>query len=208
MTASLADLAIATAWGLSRQSVGEYVAAHRSLYRTILELQSGWTFVDGSKSWRKATLLTRQLEPDVAVSIIHLVRDPRGFAVSARRHDREDLRESAWVWRHLHRRFASLQAIASSYHLVRYEDLCAQPEAEMTELLRFLGLEPQRLVKAPENPAKHHIIGNQMVRTFAGDVSCDEGWRHELSTAEQRMVLNSAGPLASQFGYGSAQGPS
>lgn len=129
------------------------------------------------------------------------MRDPRGFALSQRRHGRaSDLLESAWVWNDLHRRMQSLSAVAP-YHLLRYEDLALNPHSEMQTLCEFLGVEPEDVVEAPRFPGKHHIIGNAMARDFAGDVSLDTRWRTELKPTEQRAVLAAAGSFAAQLGY-------
>ena len=67
--------------------------------------------------------------------------------------------------------------------------------------MRTLEVEPEDVVTAPQHPHKHHILGNQMFRTFSGDVRLDERWREELTPAEQRSVFNSAGPLVERLGY-------
>jgi hypothetical protein len=143
-------------------------------------------------------LLARELAAEVKV--IHVARDPRGFAASYRHHSGADPTETALLWAHFHGRMESLQSVAP-YQLIRYEDLCAQPEEEMRRLFRFLEVEPEAVVSAPKYPHKHHILGNQMLRTFSGDVRLDERWHDELTPAERRSVLESAGVLAERLGY-------
>jgi hypothetical protein len=200
--AKLADIAVQAAWRLRRRPVEDFVRSYRSFYELVLDMHGTSTFVDGYKSWRKAALLGRELQPANDVRIIHLVRDPRGFEASRRRHlqTSSDPRESAWLWADLHRRMESLRTVAP-YRLLRYEDLALRPDAEMRKLFQFLGVEPESVVAAPKYPAKHHIVGNDMVRGFSGSVSPDTRWRDELSTADQRTVLASAGPLAARLGY-------
>jgi Sulfotransferase domain len=200
----LVDLAAPAAWRLRRRSLLDFVGAYESFYRRILEIHGTSTFVDGYKSWRKAALLSQELQPANDVKIIHLVRDPRGFAASRRRHaDADDLRESAWIWADLHHRMESLRQ-AAPYYLIRYEDLSARPDFEMRALLQFLQVEPETVVSPPRYPRKHHVLGNQMLRTFSGRVALDERWRTELSTDEQGTVLRCAGGLADRLGYGDA----
>ncbi len=199
--AKTADLTAPAAWHLRPQLVDDFVRTNRSLYELVLDLQGTSVFVDGHKSWRKAALLGRELRHSDDVRIIHLVRDPRGFALSQRRHGRaSDLLESAWVWNDLHRRMQSLSAVAP-YHLLRYEDLALNPHSEVQRLFEFLGVDPENVVEGPRFPSKHHIIGNAMVRDFAGDVRLDTRWRTELKPTEQRAVLAAAGSFAAQLGY-------
>ena len=197
----LADLATPPVWRLRKRSVADFVGTYRSFYQLVLDMHGTSTFVDGFKSWRKVALLARELQPASRVRIIHLVRDPRGFVASRRRHAHaEDLRESAWLWADLHHRMELVRESAP-YRLLKYEDLCAQPEIEMRALFRFLDVEPESVISAPKYPHKHHILGNQMLRTFSGSVALDERWRAELSPAEQRTVLGCAGEMADRLGY-------
>jgi len=104
------------------------------------------------------------------------------------------------MWRDLHTRMRSLKMVAP-YHLLRYEDLAVRPEGEMRNVFEFLGVEPQRVVDAPRYPAKHHVVGNEIARSFAGDIKLDTRWRTELSAREQQAVLAAAGPFAAELGY-------
>jgi len=196
----LVDVVTPFVWRLHHRPVEQFVDAYRSFYGVVTSLHRTSTFVDGAKSWRKVRLLARELQLKDEVSIVHLTRDPRGFAASSRRHLGAGARDSALLWGHLHRRIESLSALASYYRL-RYEDLAADPEDWIQDLLRFLGLSPEPLVQAPRSPEKHHILGSQMLRTFTGEVTLDERWRVSFTDEEQAAVLHAAGPLAETYGY-------
>jgi hypothetical protein len=196
-----ADRIIEPLWQLRPGLVHDFVDVYRSVYKLTLELQGTSVFVDGSKNWRTARLFVREFGPDANVNIIHLVRDPRGFALSQRtRGLGRDLRAAAWLWADLHRRMQALEN-AAPYRVVRYEDLCTQPEAELQSLFTSLGLEPEGVVGRTQHPAKNHLVGNPMRKAFDGTVRLDDRWRTELSDAEQRAVLRHAGDLATRFGY-------
>lgn len=196
------DAAAPAVWVARSRSVDAFVAQHLALYRVVLELHGTTVFVDGFKTSRRVALLARALGPTHDVSILHLVRDPRGFAASRRRHISADadVRESAWLWADIHQRIESLRSIAP-YRLLRYEDLASRPEATASDLFEYLGLEPEPVVVAPRYPAKHHIVGNPMARDFAGDVSLDTRWQTELTRVEQDAVLAAAGTFATAMGY-------
>jgi Sulfotransferase domain len=197
----VADALAQAAWRVRPGAARDFAATYVDFYRLVMDLQGTSMFVDGFKSWRRAALLADELESSAEVKIVHLVRDPRGFAVSRRTNDSsQDPREAAWLWADLHARMHGLRR-STPYYLLRYEDLCAQPETQMRALLEFLGLDSEPVVAAPRFPDKHHLIGNRMLQTFAGEVRLDERWRTELPMLEQRQVLASAGDLAERFGY-------
>lgn len=199
--ATCADRIIEPLWKLRPRQLREFVDLYRSLYTLTLELQGTSIFVDGSKNWRTARLLARELGPSARVNIIHLVRDPRGFALSQRtRGASRNLTTASWLWADLHRRIETLQHVAP-YRVLRYEDLCAQPDVELRQLFEWLGVAPESGVAQTLDPAKNHLIGNPMRKRFDGTVQLDERWRTELSDAEQRTVLRHAGELAARFGY-------
>jgi Sulfotransferase family len=194
------DLGAPITWRLRPGLVGDFATLYRSLYRLVLDAHGTSLFVDGSKSWRRAAVLTRALQREADVKIVHLVRDPRGFALSCRTHAGAPLAESAWLWSDLHSRMRSLQALAP-YLVIRYEDLCADPQAELERLFDFLRVAPEPVVTAPRYAGKHHLIGNNMLRSFDGQVKLDTRWRDELSFPEQRTVLDFAGEFAELMGY-------
>jgi hypothetical protein len=94
----------------------------------------------------------------------------------------------------------SLRALAP-YLPLRYEDLCSDPETELARLFEFLQIGPESVVTAPRYAEKHHLIGNNMLRTFDGRIELDTRWRAEMSVAEQRTVLDCAGEFARRMGY-------
>lgn len=199
--AACADRIVEPLWRRRPRYVDDFVELYRSFYNLTLDLQGTSVFVDGSKNWRTVRLLTQGLGEDAHVKIIHLVRDPRGYAVSQRgRGLGRDLRAVGWQWADLHRRIQAFEQ-AAPYHVMRYEDLCAQPEAELREVLTSLELTPEDVIAAHLPPAKNHLIGNKMRKSFDGTVRLDERWRTELSDAEQRTVLRHAGELATRLGY-------
>ena len=201
----LVDLGAPIAWRLRPEHVDDFAALYRSFYSLVLHAHGTSLFVDGSKSWRRAAVLTRTLRPEADIKIVHLVRDPCGFALSRRTHAGAPLRESAWLWSDLHGRMESLRALAP-YFLLRYEDLCSDPEVELPRLFEFLQVAPEDAVTAPKYAEKHHLIGNNMLRSFDGQVKLDTRWRAELSAAEQRTVLDGAGEFAARMGYAAAEG--
>lgn len=199
--AAMCDVTLPMVWRSGSRSVRAYVDSWRAFYEAVRDLHGTSIVVDGSKSSRKAQLMARELAADMDVRVIHLVRDPRGFAASWWHNNaRDDPRTLAAWWRAVHSRAADLQH-AMPYKLVRYCDLASDPDAVSRGLLAFLGVAPETVVAPPRYSHKHHVIGNNMLTTFDGNVRLDERWRTELSSSEQEAVLRRAGELAERWGY-------
>jgi hypothetical protein len=199
------DFGAPVAWRLRPEAVEHFTGLYRSFYRSVLDAHGTFLFVDGSKSWRRAALLARALQPTADIRIVHLVRDPRGFALSRWSHGDAPFRESGWLWSDLHGRMESLRTLAP-YLLMRYEDLCSDPEGEVRKLFDFLQVPPEPVVTGPKYAEKHHLIGNNMLRSFDGQVKLDTRWQAELNVAEQQTVLSGAGEFARRMGYKARDG--
>jgi hypothetical protein len=193
------DPALSVLWRRGRPRVRAHATEWSRFYELVAELHRTSLVIDGTKSWRKVGLLTRDLERSVGV--IHIVRDPRGFVASSRRHDPAvDLRATAWLWADQH---TTIERLGSEvpYIRVRYEDLASWPQRELDRLLNFLALSSEPVVGPPRFAEKHHLMGNAMLFDFTGEISPDERWRSELSTAEQQAVLACGGNIAERYGY-------
>jgi hypothetical protein len=67
--------------------------------------------------------------------------------------------------------------------------------------VQFLQLDPEPVVAAPRNPAKHHLMGNSMLSTFDGGIRHDQSWRAVLTPAHQATIRELTEPLFSRYGY-------
>jgi hypothetical protein len=178
-----------------------YVGTWRTFYSTVAELHGTSLVADGEKSVTKAALLARSLGHDRNISTIHLLRDPRGFVNSWRRHyGAPSLAYRAKAWADFHGRAEALSSV-SRYTTLRYEDLAADPEREIARLLDFLSVPPEPLIGSPSRMEKHHLIGNIMLTTFEGSIELDERWRSDLSFDEQSSIMRSAGQRTTKYGY-------
>jgi hypothetical protein len=162
--------------------------------------------VDSDKcAWRAKALWAARPEQ---VRLIYLVRDARGAAASLLSKGgghawSRDARQAAryWQWenRRIRRVLRSLPATA--WTLLRYEDLCRQPEETLARVMEFLGLTPDPGM-AELGRKTHHLLGGNRMR-FRGDsrIRLDERWRTALDARQVAEIENVAGALNAELGY-------
>lgn len=207
--------------GFSRR-LASYAAVVSALYRGAAVEGGGRVVVDSSKDLGPLWMLTGV--PDVRVTVLHLVRDPRGVAFSWRKPlrrreflDREVLMpswgalETAWRWT-----YSNLLAEAAGrrhgrYLRLRYEDLVRDPGGALTAIVRAVepGAErpPLPLVgdQAVLTRETHTLAGNPM-RFESGRVPIrpDESWRGDLPRGARWTVSALTWPLLRRYGYPAA----
>lgn len=201
LAALVADLVLPLLWGRRSRFAAGYTELWSCFYALVAELHGTSLVIDGTKSPRKVALLASRQPTGKPPAVIHLVRDPRGFAASSARYEGDtDMRRYGWLWRDLHSRIEALRGRVR-YLRVRYEDLALRPKTEVQSICEFLGVKDEDLVGPPRFPGKHHLMGNKMMFEFNGTVRVDERWRNTLDPREQATALHCAGWLAERYGY-------
>ena len=193
LTEGLRDTAFAMIPG-ERSRMQKIGRRNRVFARTILEVTGSRVFVDASKERLRARYLRRYVDPELRV--IHLIRDPRGVADSMRRRGRlTTYADAGRRWARTNAAIVrSLAGLDASRRLtVRYEDLCADPRAEMRRLFAFCGVDPAVNVMARLDD-EQHMLGNSMRLKGLEDVRLDQRWRSALSAPDRKAVEAAAGP--------------
>lgn len=182
--------------------VRRYVEAMSTVLQVVSAVTGNPVLVDSSK--QPAALLCAGLVPDLDVTPLHLVRDPRAVAYSESRRG-----EWAGVQEHLTppgRRVLKSAAAWSvtavlchlvgtrfaGYRLLRYERLAAAPRETMTTVAAGLGLAPAPFAGADTAQlAPSHIVDGNPSRF--GDrlrqIRSDERWRRKMPRTERLAVL-------------------
>ncbi|HEY7524038.1 MAG TPA: sulfotransferase [Candidatus Limnocylindrales bacterium] len=200
--------AVAGAWPAHRQRMRAIARRSEAIANLVLELTGATVFVDTSKERMRARYLLREL--DVDLRVIHLVRDPRGVVDSVLRRDRADGDAAAAARRWARTHGAILRALDHLPYdrrlLVRYEDLCANPRAELDRIDRFLGLDPT-LVGKPTvpGPGGQHILGNKRRLAGIGEIRLDERWRLNLDGAQLAAIVAATTPVMRRLFSGASQ---
>lgn len=141
-------------------------------------------FVDNSHDPHRLRHLRRI--PSLRLQAVHLVRDPRGVALSNRTKKGWDVATTTRMWL---RRQSIIARVAAEYAETRriyYEELCADVDAALRELHPFMGLDFEPF-QGDFKAGEHHILGN-MMRLQGGKVNVDLKWRRELSSADLELI--------------------
>jgi hypothetical protein len=172
----------------------ELFARNCALAEAILSVSRRPVLVDASKHPIRARFLARA---GFDVRVVHLVRDPLGFAASCRKNQGMPLSGAVRLWLRGNRQVLRL-ADEFEVLLLRYEDVCADPDRAVGAVATHVGVEPVALLPTP--PA-HHVIGNSMRLAFSGVIEPDEQWRLLLSPGEVTRVLADTRALRRRLGY-------
>jgi hypothetical protein len=187
---------------------------NRIFVRNALAITKSRVFADTSKDPFRIYHLRRM--PFFRLKVIHLIRDPRAVVYSAlKRHRERGARDedfddaglaAKWVrtQSNVERRLRGMGP--GERLLVRYEDLCRDPEAELAKIGVFAGVGTVPLPESFRSP-EHHIMGNVMRegRDGVSTVTLDEGWIHSLPVEMQERVMGVAGAVAQRYGYEAAK---
>lgn len=181
--------------------VARYVEVMRTVFEVVGNLSGDARIVETSKS--PAALLTFGLLPELQITPVNIIRDPRAVALSESRarhwegvndvlipRGRSVLR-SAVYWSVFVPLCHLIGRRYPGYRSLRYERLAAQPESTVTSLAADLRLTPPTFLEATVvRLSESHLIAGNPSR-FGGrerQIKADERWRTGLSRAERRTV--------------------
>lgn len=177
-------------------------------------------FVDSSKTSRSRLLRPLLLERwgGLDVSVVHLVRDPRGCMRSNLKGSNQHLEEGREPGRPFprlrtlgHWPLANLppevvpRSSENPRRRIQYESLVSRPSETMGELVESLGLDQAGLDKAlpngeVENRA-HQIAGNRLRHRDEIRIRPASDWRKELALWERALGRVACFPLMGRYGY-------
>lgn len=187
--------------GPIRRTVAEAELSTWSLARAVLEATGKTVFVDTARDHQRPKYLVGN--PLLDLKVIHLVRDPRGNTASIMKHTGVDVAKAARQWRHYNLEADRVKRLlpAQSWMLLHYAELCADPQATLDRIARFIGLEP---APVPQNlqAVDHHIIGNAMRLKGVAEIREDQAWREKLDENDLRVIARIAGSASRQLGFG------
>lgn len=158
-----------------------------ALVDECVKMEKAGAFLDSSKSIEHVLFLSMIEALDIHV--IWLARDPRAQVNSAMKYNDWNAEQATNYWKsEMRRNEQMLKKLRVKYMSLGYEALCHDPEAEMKNILEFLGLDPNGF-SLDFRSQTQHIMGNYNMR-LGKDSSITERkeWQSEL-TPDQRNTI-------------------
>jgi hypothetical protein len=191
--------------------------ARARLYSSIADVaQAQWIVDSGKDPWFGCIL---GLIVGVNFNTVHIVRDPRGVAFSRTKVVKSDsepgymLRQHPtrvalnWLVQNLVIQFV-LKRLSASYVRLRYEDLAADPETVVRDVVRSMSIQFDAVLDGEIcggcRNYSHWVAGNPGVRQSSGSLlkmKLDEEWRRRLPRTQRWMVAVICAVLFPSYGY-------
>ena len=135
---------------------------------------------------------------------IRIIRDGRAVTFSQMRRYKISMEEAAKTWVYINgtAQKALWNVPEADQFVLRYEELCDDPAAEMARVCDFLGIDFSDDVLSLDKASSHGIAGNPM--RFDRSVSTikkDEAWKDALSSADLATFERIAGGMNRRLGY-------
>jgi hypothetical protein len=185
-----------------RAEMDRLIARNEAFVRAVLDITGKTVFVDTTKRTRRFKYLNKYSSLDVRV--VFLIRDVRGSVASQMRHfEGMSASEAAHAWA---KGLSGIERIwkqipAQKRMILKYEDLCRDPQLTLQGLYRFFDVDPDYEIDDLEALPPHHIIGNAARMRTISHIRLDERWKQVLSPDQLDIVQQIAGSLNQSFGY-------
>jgi hypothetical protein len=199
--------------------LAEYSEILRKLYAAIATVSGEQVVVDSSKRPSLAYILRSM--PDIDLSVVQVVRDPRGVAFSFNKHvalpegaalrnemPRSTTRKVSRRWVTVNALIGALGRLGVPLTRVRYEDLVGQPDVELGKVLALTDQDaPQGVfdyvtaegITVPRT----HVVAGGRIRLASGrmPLRLDEQWRRDMPARSRRLVSLMTAPARRRYGY-------
>lgn len=195
-----------------------YTDLYHRLYGAIAARTGCRVIIDASKHASLAACLSWRY--DIAVRVVHVVRDPRAVAHSWLKRvprvqatpsslepemARRSCATTAVHWLAQNAAFTALARRGVPTWLLRYEDFARSPRQSFAAVAAFAGCTGPSPFAGPRTvrlDGSHALSGNPM-RAARGELQVhpDETWRQELRPAARAVVSALTAPLRSRYGY-------
>jgi len=178
--------------------IAHWLQQNEAFINSILEVSGKRVFLDAAKDPCRIMYLRRI--PGVNYGVIQMIRDPRGYVNSSRKNRNRAALGSVLNWVRTHHDIERRTKRFSIPRLVvRYEDLCRDPLAELNRICDFFGLSEMNEYEFA--PRKLHLIGNRMRLRDALEISPDFSWQTALPENTKRLTVFCAGRMMKRYGY-------
>lgn len=175
--------------------------------RSVLKLQGGDVFLDGSKDPQR--LLYLQQSDRFDLSVLQITRDGRAQCHSQRIKDGWDggfataTKEWSGAMRQISQVLDTVKAAGVPFHQIQYEALCEDPNKTMISIFEFMHL-PQLPIDWSDvtiQSESNHLLGNSMRTKTNIRLKLDERWKTSVSENELQLFEKRCGAINRQLGY-------
>jgi hypothetical protein len=120
--------------------------------------------------------------------ILLLIRDPRGIFNSFRKADRRHgfSRNREQIIAHFYKFISTVNLISESSKvmILKYEELCSNPNATIIRISRFLEIEMEANMLDFKHKIGHAVMGNRMRFNKLENITDDMSWKIELKNTD------------------------
>lgn len=181
---------------------GDFGDVLRALFRLYSTMTGCRVVGDKTPSYLVQTPLLAQLLP--GSRFIHIVRDPRDYAVSVTRAWGKNPVRAAQRWKTQIRRWQADTASRPDEHfIVRYEQLLSHTATVMQEVCGFVGIAfDERMMRPAESSERRGLASgaNAVVQNNHGQ------WQKHLDAEAVRRIESVCGLLMRELGYSPSGG--
>ncbi len=170
------------------------------LYDTVRAITGCQAVVDSSKLPLRMKWLW--MNRPSQVKALYVVRDGRAVLSSnIRRGWSTKSAVFSWIKAQTSVRLMLQRMQEDSWLLVRYEDLCNNPQGELRRICQFLSLEFSEEMLDFRKSGHHDIDGNRMRFDTSKEIVNRETWRQELECTDLQIFERFAGSINRRLGY-------
>jgi hypothetical protein len=194
---------------VSPEACTEYCTHVVGVFRAIHEASGLDIIVDEAKRPTRGLALLRC--QGIEVSVIHLVRDPRGVVWSQKKRTVEHKYKSPltaavhYSAKSLMSLLVQLSAPPGTVLRVRYEDLARNPASELRRIGQFLGLSMESVIDKIEGgdflQVPYLLDGNRIRREKEIRLRFDDTWRKRQGLGDRLVASLFTLPFFLLFGY-------
>ena len=168
----------------ARDRLRQQEEANRVLMSTVLEHSAANVYVDNSHSPYRLLRLARNVADEIFP--IHLIRDPRGVALSMVTNSGFSIDGAIRSWLRHQQNIVRIYSSLDRSLMVQYEALCNSPNEILADVHHWAGL-PAEPFAGNFKSTEHHILGNRM-RNVSSNIRLDERWRNDLDASSRLKI--------------------
>ena len=133
--------------------------ANRVFAQAALDYSGAEVYVDNTHNPYRLRHLGR--EPDLRLSVVYLVRDPRGVVFSHMKNHGWDLQFAIRSWMRQQLNIIRIKDEFDHTVTIHYEDLCDATDQTLAAVHRLVGLSPHPF-QGSFTEGEHHILGSRI----------------------------------------------